>query len=165
MINRLIVSLVLINVFCGCVTKKIAKNHEKTKQETIKIVRDSVVITRISEPIKDTIFIGLKTDNKVIDSIVNARLKNLKTYRSSGTNNVRIVYDTIYKAVKIITNVQGSQDKNTQINNSTDLQSEEKEIDKEKVTKTKQPNWFIILGIIFFSSVAFGFFRIVKRFT
>ncbi len=147
--NNLFIFIAFATIFfSACGTRKIVKTNDNNKIEVVKILRDSVVITRVSEPIKDTVFISLQTNNRVIDSVVNERLKNLKTVKRSGTNSVKIVYDTIYKTVKIITSVEGTKDKETQTNLKSNLKFEEKKVENKETTKTKYPVWLYVAIVL-----------------
>ncbi len=147
--NNLFIFIAFVMMFfSACGTRKIVTTNDSNKIEVVKILRDSVVITRVSEPIKDTVFISLQTNNRVIDSIVNERLKNLKTVKRSGTNSVKIVYDTIYKTVKIMTSIEGTRDKETQTNLKSNLKFEEKILKNKETTKTKYPVWLYVATVL-----------------
>ncbi len=96
--------LLLICVSCGSTKKKLQKEIVKVK-DTVFVQRDSVVIQKINQTIKDTLFVSVATGNKKIDSIITKRFKDFKTSKQSGENSYKVGYDIAKKGFRITSHV------------------------------------------------------------
>lgn len=142
MITRLAILVLSLLVLLSCASKKKVFTIQEKEIVKEKIQnKDSIVKTEESLPIKDTVFISLKTDDDLVDSLVNIRLKNLYISRKSGNNKYVAKYDTINKGLKIESSISGS--KQTEV--STINNTYQKEHNKEK----KETKTIIKKGISF----------------
>ncbi len=163
MVNRYILAGLLI-FLSSCVSKKITTESVQKKSRFEKVVKDSAIIVRVSEPIRDTIVINMKTNNKVVDSIVDSKLKYLTAVRSSGTNRVKIVYDTIYKTVKIETQVQGSSNEKVTTQSDTTKENNTKSERTQETVKTNNTKLYLYIGVVILLLGAFGGVKLYKKF-
>lgn len=117
--------LITTFLFLGCGSKKeIVKTSKSTKEKEVVIKRDSVYKKVVSLPIKEQVFISLKTNNKLVDSIVNLNLRNFYTSKISGSNVYTAKFDTINTGLKISASVSG--------NSKTEIQTDKDTTKKEK---------------------------------
>ncbi len=163
MVNRyLLIFLVIFLGSCSSLKQKIVKKKQLVEYKIEQ--KDSVSIVRVSEPIRDTIVVSLKTDNKVVDSIVNSRLKYLTATRSSGSNKFKIKYDTIYKTIVVETQVQGSTNKEVHTDSKKSTDSKKVVIDKKETVKTNNTKLYIFIGVIILLLGAFIGIKLYKKF-
>lgn len=128
--TKLLILLICLFTLLACASKIKVFESEKSKVEKQEIVaKDSVYLNITSLPIDDTIFIGLQTNNRLIDSILDLKLSGFYSFKTSGKNKYSAKYDSVKKGIEISSSVQGSSDtevttntnttKNTNTNNSS----------------------------------------------
>ncbi|TDQ22746.1 hypothetical protein [Tenacibaculum caenipelagi] len=119
--------------------------NQKSEVKTLEVkAKDSIYLKVTSLPIEDTFFIGLKTNNKVVDSIINLKLSGFSTSKSSGKNKYSAKYDSIKKGFEISTTVQGSSDteKHTNTNTIKNTESKESKDKSSEIVKGVGFNWW-----------------------
>jgi len=136
MITRLAILLLSIFTLLACASKKKLFQSQKSEVKKLELVaKDSVYINVTSLPIADTFFIGLKTNNKVVDSIIDLKLSGFSTSKTSGKNKYDAKYNSTKKGLEISAKVDSSSEtethtntnttKNTDTNQSTEVESSE----------------------------------------
>ncbi|CAA0214486.1 conserved hypothetical protein [Tenacibaculum maritimum] len=144
-------SVIVILVFTACASLKHkfveTSNIEK---DTIISKKDSVQVKTINQPINDVVFIPLETGVPKIDSVINKRLSNFKTYKKSGDNSYKITYNKVEKGLKISSKVGKTE--NTIIKKLDSFKrvnkKEKKEAKKQLIIKYRIPRWFLIFFVI-----------------
>lgn len=155
---KLKIFIVLVSIFTllSCASKKKIIITEKATIETVQTVKkDSVLIIEKSLPIKDTLLISLRTNNKKIDSLLNNKLQDFKASKNSGTNKFTVSYDKGKKAIKITASVKGSSNKSLSKNTETTSEktvnkSQKKEV---KIKKSIGFNWWWILILLCLAAI------------
>lgn len=160
MIHKLTFLLLSIVLLVACASKKTLVKVDKTKivRSTI-IEKDSIYKEVKTLPIKDSVFISLKTNSKIVDSIVRLKLQHFYTTKTSGANSYSASFDTLKKGLKIITSIKGASDIQTNSTKKT-AKSNQVLILKKETAKTVKSvgigwRWFLfflclVIAVIFF---------------
>lgn len=140
-------------LFCSCASKKthFLKN-EKTISEAVTTKKDSIKTKEVSRKIEDNFSVSLRTNNKLVDSILKERLKGFVSKKTSGTNSYSAKFNYDKMVLDIATLVGETQNTNTET--STDILSEKtiSETTDEYIKEVKKriPFWVYIIAIIYF---------------
>ncbi len=133
----------------GCRSSKVVREKEKIQQ--IKVVskkNDSSLIKIKTLPIKDIFFVGIKTNNKQIDSVINLKFKHFKTAKISGTNSFTASFDTVKKGFQFIAKVSSSEIQKVKIQKMV-LSKEKNQTEIVKETKViKYRRGFLVIGFL-----------------
>ncbi len=133
----------------GCRSSKVVTEKEKTQQ--IKVVskkNDSSLIKIKTLPIKDIFFVGIKTNNKQIDSVINLKFKHFKTAKISGTNSFTASFDTVKKGFQFIAKVSSSKIQKVKIQKMV-LSKDKNQTEIVKETKViKYRRGFLVIGFL-----------------
>ncbi|MCD8425764.1 hypothetical protein G1J88_10365 [Tenacibaculum dicentrarchi] len=133
----------------GCRSSKVVTEKEKIQQ--IKVVskkNDSSLIKIKTLPIKDIFFVGIKTNNKQIDSVINLKFKHFKTAKISGTNSFTASFDTVKKGFQFIAKVSSSEIQKVKIQKMV-LSKEKNQTEIVKETKViKYRRGFLVIGFL-----------------
>ncbi|MCD8450160.1 hypothetical protein LNI98_10675 [Tenacibaculum dicentrarchi] len=133
----------------GCRSSKVVTEKEKIQQ--IKVVskkNDSSLIKIKTLPIKDIFFVGIKTNNKQIDSVINLKFKHFKTAKISGTNSFTASFDTVKKGFQFVAKVSSSEIQKVKIQKMV-LSKEKNQTEIVKETKViKYRRGFLVIGFL-----------------
>lgn len=140
--------VILFNSCLG--SKKLSEASEETKSEIVENTsRDSVNVKEISKEINDELSLSLRTNNKVVDSIVANRLKGLNLNKTSGGNSYQAKFDYEGMALILKAVVGETQNQSVQVESESEKETTmETRIDnyiKEKITAMP---WYLWAGII-----------------
>lgn len=98
---------ILIIFACTLISCASRKPIESTSIVEKTLIKDSTSITKVSEEIKDSLFVKITeatTGNKNIDSIVNSEidkiLSKIDTRKVSGSNELSFSYDRVRKTIQ-----------------------------------------------------------------
>lgn len=146
--KKLIILLVSLFLFFSCASKKkiLEINKSKINKESIVSI-DSIYKEDNNSQISDSFFVSLLTGNKVADSIVNQKLQNFKTEKSSGVNSYSAKYDSIKKGLRIKTKVGATKNIETKL--------KEKGVEKQLIVSNVNKEKEVIRTSIFYKYLFF----------
>lgn len=132
------------------------------KKETTK---DSVNVTKISEKIDEKVSLSLRTNNKVVDSIIRTRLKGFVTSKQSGGNSYAAKFD--YDKMVLEIKAAVAESVNTQTDVVTDTTSEKSFTEQTDEYFSKKirsiPIWvYILLGLYFLPKILAGVHALIN---
>jgi Fe2+ transport system protein B len=159
--------LIILALFCSCRSVKSVKEKTTDTKTTEKtdIRRDSSNIKEISKGINDNISLSLRTNNKVVDSILKSRLKGFMTSKKSGDNSysAKFDYDNMILDIEAII-AQSSKEKITTDSDTKTEKSFEQTTDEYISKKIKSiPIWvFILIGLYFLPKILAGVNSIIN---
>jgi hypothetical protein len=167
---RKILSIILMAAMlssCGSlkrVTKSDVKTTTKETEKTEK-VSDSSRIVEISRGIKDNVSLSLRTNNKIVDSIIKSRLKDFSAGKTSGSNSYSAFFD--YDKMSLDLESIIGETKNEEISTNKDEKTETSftsEMDSYFTDKmTKIPFWiWIAIGLYFLPKILAGVSAIIN---
>lgn len=150
---KLILLVFSFLLLAACASKKkIVKVNKVDKKSNIIIKNDSVFKQNKTLAIKDTLFISLKTNNKITDSIVTLKLQHFHTSKKSGNNSYSATFDTIKKGLKITSFVKSTTNSITVKSKETTKKKETKSLQVESREQTRYFPfswwWILILFIV-----------------
>ena len=150
--KKIILILTLV-IFTSCAsTKKSTYKSDKTHTEFSEVNRDSTNVKEISKAINDNVSVSLRTNNKVVDSIIKQRLKGFVSSKTSGSNSYSAKFD-YDKMVLDIASIIGETENNT-TNTTLDTKTEKtvSETTDEYIKEVKKriPFWIYIVAVIWF---------------
>lgn len=150
---KLILLVFSFLLLAACASKKkIVKVNKVDKKSNIIIKNDSVFKQNKTLAIKDTLFISLKTNNKITDSIVTLKMQNFHTSKKSGNNSYSATFDTIKKGLKITSFIKGTTNSITVKSKETTKKKETKSLQVESREQTRNFPfswwWILILFVV-----------------
>tara|TARA_R110000782_G_scaffold133638_1_gene225996 strand:- start:664 stop:1191 length:528 start_codon:yes stop_codon:yes gene_type:complete len=146
----LILTLVIFTS-CGSTKKSIFKS-DKTQTEFKEVNRDSTNVKEISKAINDNVSVSLRTNNKVVDSIIKQRLKGFVSRKTSGSNSysAKFDYDKMVLDIASIIGETENNTTNTTLDSKTEKTVSETTDEYIKEVKKRIPFWIYIVAIIWF---------------
>lgn len=156
--KKLIILLLCVVSFASC--RSVKRTAEKTTTtsavEKTDTKTDSVNVTKISEEIDEKVSLSLRTNNKVVDSILRTRLKGFETAKKSGGNSFAARFD--YDKIALIVDAAVAESINTKTDVVKDTTSEKSftEQTDEYISKKIRsiPIWvYIVLGLYFLPNI------------
>ena len=133
--------------------KTVSETNKETKTtEKKEIKKDSVNLTSVNKAIKDNISVSLRTNNKVVDSIIKQRLKGFISKKTSGSNSYEASFDYDKMVLDIATLIGETKDTNTETNTEQTTEKTFEEKTDEYISKKIRaiPWWFYALVIFWF---------------
>ena len=113
-------------LFCSCSSTKKYKEQNTIVQSELK-QNDSTKTTTINRVINDTLItpvVQSNTGNKVLDSLVNAKvdeiLQKLNTAKTSGDNAYRLMYDKLKKQLEFYSKISQTKNESLQVKKQKD---------------------------------------------
>lgn len=159
--KKLIILLLFFVAFTSCrsVKRTTEKNTATTAVEKTDTSKDSVTVTKISEKIDESVSLSLRTNNKIVDSIIRSRLKGFQTAKKSGGNAFSASFDYDKLALEIKAAVAESVQSKTDVNTDTSFEKSFTEKTDEYISKKIRsiPVWvYILLGLYFLPKIILG---------
>ncbi len=133
----------------ACRSSKVVTEKEKIQQtKVVSKKTDSSLIKIKTLPINDIFFVGIKTNNKQIDSVINLKFKHFKTAKISGTNSFTASFDTVKKGFQFSAIVSSSENQKVKIKEMV-LSKEKNQTQIEKSTKVvTHRRGFLVIGFL-----------------
>ncbi|MCG8749952.1 hypothetical protein [Tenacibaculum finnmarkense] len=141
--------LITMLLLGACRSSKVVTEKEKIQQtKVVSKKTDSSLIKIKTLPINDIFFVGIKTNNKQIDSVINLKFKHFKTAKISGTNSFTASFDTVKKGFQFIAKVSSSENQKVKVKEMV-LSKEKNQTQIEKSTKVVT-HWrgFFVIGFL-----------------
>ncbi|MCG8776455.1 hypothetical protein [Tenacibaculum finnmarkense] len=141
--------LITMLLLGACRSSKVVTTNEK-KQNTKVVSKktDSSLIKIKTLPINDIFFVGIKTNNKQIDSVINLKFKHFKTAKISGTNSFTASFDTVKKGFQFTATVSSSENQKVKVKEMV-LSKEKNQTQIEKSTKVvTHRRGFLVIGFL-----------------
>lgn len=150
--NILILFILLTFSSCLGTKKTTERNKELVKTEISNSVKDSVSIKEVSKAINDNVAVSLRTNNKVVDSIIKERLKGFVSRKTSGSNSysAKFDYDRMVLDIASIIGETSSNTTNTSLNTKTQKTVSETTDEYIKEIKNRIPWWIYVVALIYF---------------
>jgi hypothetical protein len=154
-ITKYLILTLLSLVFISCSSAKKHKEENTLLKSEIQ-KRDSLKSVIINQAIDDKLItpvVQSNTGNRVLDSLVNAKvdeiLSRLNTSKNSGDNSYKLIYDKLAKQLEFYSKMAQTKNENTAINTSKDKTIIQiKKIPVEIVKPlSKQEKFLMVLGI------------------
>jgi hypothetical protein len=150
----------------GCASKPIESTH--TIERIIEHKTDSVKTTQVNAAILDSLVIKIakvKTSKPECDSITQATLdqvlKQLNSYKKSGSNEAKIYYDDLLKQIVVLLKQAETKTENTATKKTDKDIGKEKEIVKVPVKYIPWwVKWLAYLGAVTLLYIAYRISRI-----
>lgn len=140
--------------FTSCRSVKTTSEKNKTTAivEKLEVKKDSTNITKISEEIKENVSLSLRTNNKVVDSIIKQRLKGFATTKTSGGNSYAAKFDYDKMVLDISAVVAESINETSTTDTSKESEKSFTEQTDEYFSKkiSAIPFWIYILVALYF---------------
>ncbi len=155
-IKNSIYSVLVILIFTACASSKhkLVKMNTTQKDSLISKTK-SISEKTINQAIDDMIFLPLETGNTKVDSVINTRLSNFKTYKKSGANSYKITYNKPSKGFYITSKIGSTE--NALVKKIDSLKSIQKQVVIKQVEKTiikyRTPGWLWIVFLILIVAV------------
>jgi hypothetical protein len=150
-IYTILIALILSS--CG-IAKKVTKESTSnvTKTEKVEKTKDSTSVTEISRGINENISLSLRTNNKVVDSILKSRLKGFTSSKKSGGNSYSAKFDEEGMMLNIEALIEQSINERKSTNKDTksevNFTSEIDSYFSQKIDKI--PWWFWAIVVLYF---------------
>jgi hypothetical protein len=140
-----IITLILIVLLTSCSTfKETAKTSELRTSEVKSLKTDSLNTTTVNSAIADNFSFSLRTNNKVVDSILKERLKGFNSTKTSGKNTYQAKFDYDKMVLDIAALVGETVSTNVSTNKeSTSATTFEEKIDTYVSKKIKGIPWWV----------------------
>lgn len=151
--------LITMLLLGACRSSKVVTEKEKIQQtKVVSKKTDSSLIKIKTLPINDIFFVGIKTNNKQIDSVINLKFKHFKTAKISGTNSFTASFDTVKKGFQFSAIVSSSENQKVKIKEMV-LSKEKNQIQIKKSTKvvTHRRGFFVIGFLVLIVIIAIRF--------
>ncbi|WP_233898421.1 putative periplasmic lipoprotein [Tenacibaculum piscium] len=141
--------LITMLLLGACRSSKVVTEKEKIQQtKVVSKKTDSSLIKIKTLPINDIFFVGIKTNNKQIDSVINLKFKHFKTAKISGTNSFTASFDTVKKGFQFSAIVSSSENQKVKIKEMV-LSKEKNQTQIEKSTKVvTHRRGFLVIGFL-----------------
>ncbi|MFL0063737.1 hypothetical protein [Tenacibaculum maritimum] len=143
-----IYSVFIILIVMACASTK--NNQIETSNKVSEVTfskQDSVQLKTVNQSITDTVFLPIETGNSKIDSVIEKRLTNFKTYKKSGDNSYKITYNKISKGFDISSKIGRTE--NSLVKKNDSLIKTTSEIFSSKKNKViiryRVPSWLLLL--------------------
>jgi hypothetical protein len=168
--NRLKISILFIGLsmaVVGCKAKPIISTNNKETEKTSEIVKEKTTNNNLAVIDSLKILIQkVKTSKPECDSITNAKIDELllqiNSKKISGDNSFGVYYDKLRKELIAYTKLGATK---TEITSNHNYKTETiKEVSVKEIPVKYVPKWIQILACIGAGAIAFGIFKLVKRF-
>jgi Fe2+ transport system protein B len=165
--KKILIIIACVSFFTSCRSVKTSteKSKETTAVEKTDKASDSTNITKISEKIDETVSVSLRTNNKVVDSILRNRLKGFQTSKRSGGNSYAAKFNYDELSLEIDAIVAESMKELIASNTSTESEKSFSEKTDEYFSKKIRsiPIWvYILLGLYFLPKILAGVHAILN---
>lgn len=165
--KNIIFLLSIILILGSCRTVKTVSDKSKVSEsvETKETKKDSTNITKISEQIKENVSLSLRTNNKVVDSIIRQRLKGFQSSKKSGGNSysAKFNYDKMVLDIKaeVAESISSNLTTNSEATSTKTFEEKTDEYFSKKISRMPFYVW-ILLGLYFLPKILAGITAIIN---